>query len=381
MKNIIYLNNYMSKELVEIRRNGKIYSQAGNNKVMGIRQSLIENGCNVTILSSGLVNNRTGKLIKRYVDMNEKDIIYCPIIDFPLINTLSSIIFIYREILSISRNVDIDNIIFYNYKPEVAWAALLAKVILKIPIIIEFEDGYRNVPDISRIKRYILNYTEKIIKPKVDGAILVTSKIEKDYRDIPSVIVRGVSNESLLKSQKSKKGNDTIKIMYSGGIDEERGIKVLLESLKYTQNEFELIISGRGTLEGLVKCNDDKRINYVGFIEYSDMIDYMLNSDILLNVQLSNHSFGDVSFPSKIFEYISTGNLIVSSDVSDIREFCQGAFYIYSNDCPISLAKKIDEAIKDIKNDNIFHNNKIKELCIDNLPKNIGKKILDKVMK
>lgn len=376
MKKIIYLNNYLNSEIMEIRKNKNTFSQAANNKILGIKEALISNGCNVKILSSAITNNKSGKYYKK---KNIDDVTYCGIIDLPLINTVSSIIFLYMEIKKISKKYKIDNIIFYNFKPEVAWAAWLAKLTLKIPIIVEYEDGYSEVNGISRVKKIIFNYTEKFVKKRIDGAILVTSKVEDRYKDIPSVVVRGVSNATILKMKKNKKGNEKIRLMFSGGLDEERGIKVLLESLNYTSNDFELIISGRGPLEELIKNNNDKRIKYLGFIEYNEMINYMVNSDILINAQLSNNSFGSVSFPSKIFEYISTGNIIISSNVSDVDSFANDAMCIYNADNSKELAMRIDEAIKTIGDND--KSKKVTELAIENLPQKVGKRILNSVLR
>ncbi|MDV5105571.1 hypothetical protein R2R32_02725 [Clostridium perfringens] len=67
------------------------------------------------------------------------------------------------------------------------------------------------------------------------------------------MIVRGIIDErfleNCLKNKKDNYKNKKIKIMYSGGLDKERGIEVLLESLNYINYDFELIISGKGELK------------------------------------------------------------------------------------------------------------------------------------
>ena len=133
----------MTDEIVHIRNNQNIYSQPANNKIAGITEALLENDCKVKILSSGLVNGKTGKLYKKIMDKALGiDVVYCSIVDFPFINTISSVFFTYQQIKKENKKNKIDNIIFYNYKPEVAWAAWLAKKRLHIPITVEYEDGY-----------------------------------------------------------------------------------------------------------------------------------------------------------------------------------------------------------------------------------------------
>lgn len=376
MKNIVYLNNYMLEDIIEIRNNKNIFSQPANNKIKAIRNSLEANGAKVQILSSGLVNNRTFRIYKKFNSNKDKNLIYSSIIDIPLINTLSSIISLYLLIKKKNKEEKIDNIIFYNYKPEVAWAAWLAKKRLGIKITVEYEDGYNSVEGISKLKRWLFSYTEKKVSKVIDSAILVTSKL-KDKFDVKNVVVRGVVDEKFLnKCKNEKKLKDKITIAYSGGLDKERGIEVFLNSLKYIEEDVEIIISGKGPLEYKVKeCKDD-RVKFLGFVDYSVVQEILMNSHILVNCQLENHDFGLVSFPSKIFEYIATGNRIVSSKCSDIEYFAKNCFYFYDNDDSKNLSEAIKIAISDIRDNNNRYYKNISDLCKNNNLKEIGKKII-----
>ena len=65
MKNIIYLNNYISDTIIKERNNKLFYSQDANNKIKGIANCIISTDNNLTIISSGLMNNKTFKKYKR----------------------------------------------------------------------------------------------------------------------------------------------------------------------------------------------------------------------------------------------------------------------------------------------------------------------------
>lgn len=369
MRRILYLNNFMTEKVVKCRKNHSIFSQPANNKVSGITEALTANDCEVKILSSGLVNGKSGKFFKKMRDRAlNVDIIYCPIIDLPLINTVSSMFFMYNQIKKENATRKVDNIIFYNYKPEVAWAAWLAKKRLHIPITIEYEDGYSHVGEIHGLKAWIFNFTEEKVKKNVDSAILVNSHLKK-YYSVPSVIVRGIVNkEFFIKCKEYKKEkNEKPTILYSGGLDEERGIRVFLESLKYNDMDCFVIVSGKGNIE-----SDDSRVDFKGFIPYEEVQKLMMQSDVLVQCQLSKNTFAKASFPSKLFEYIATGNMIVSSDIDEVKTFAGEAFAYYEDDDP----KKLAEAIKNIYSKKDKMENKIKALCEYNLPDKVGKEIL-----
>lgn len=369
MRRILYLNNFMTEKVVNCRNNQNIYSQPANNKVSGITEALTANDCEVKILSSGLVNGKSGKLYKKLVDKAlNVDIIYCSIIDFPLMNTISSIFFMYNQIKKENAKRKVDNIIFYNYKPEVAWAAWLAKKTLHIPITVEYEDGYSHVSGIHGLKAWIFSYTEEKVKRSVDSAILVNSHLKKHY-SVPSVVVRGIVNKEFFKKCQAykKEKNEKFTILYSGGLDEERGIGVFLESLKYNDMDCRVIVSGKGNIE-----RNDPRVEFKGFIPYEEVQKLMMQSDVLVQCQLSKNTFAKASFPSKLFEYIATGNMIVSSDIDEVKSFAGDAFAYYEDDD----SRKLAETIKSLYNEKGKMKNKIDALCEDNLPDKVGRHIL-----
>jgi glycosyltransferase involved in cell wall biosynthesis len=372
MKKILYLNNFMSRDIVKVRNNENIYSQPANNKINGILTSLQAAGCEVKILSSGLVNSKS---FKKYPKMIEPycgtEVVYCSIIDIPLLNTLSSIRAMYKEIKKEYKKRKVDNIIFYNYKPEVAWAAYFAKLFLKIPITIEYEDGYSYVDNISPFKRFMLRATEQKISKRIDSAILVTSLMEKYFR-VPSVVVRGVINVPFFEECKAfqKTRNNKFTVLYSGGLDESRGINVLLKALDYCDFDFKLIITGKGMLD-----YSDPRIDFKGFVSHEEVKCLMMEADVLVQCQLANHDFGRVSFPSKLFEYIATGNNIISSHVSDVKQFAGDSLLYYENDDPRELAFNINKLFTIWDNNYNLNNPLVRKLCRDNIPSEIGLKI------
>lgn len=373
-KNIVYLNNYMTDYIVTKRKNKKTFSQAANNKVIGICKSLISTGNKVTILSTGLVNNKTGRIYPKVKEnIDGQNVIYCPIWDLPIINTLSSIFFTYREIKRQNKKNKIDNIIFYNYKPEVAWSAWLAKKTLHIPITAELEDGYSEVGSIHGIKRKLFTITETFVKKRIDSSILVNSELCSSC-SVPNTVVRGVVNEDLWERAKvfAKSERSVPKLLFSGTLDEVRGIHVLLQALKYTNSNFILEISGRDD-SGISELCSDSRVSYMGFLPYEELQDRMLDADIMLQCQLVSSSFSQYSFPSKLFEYISCNNLIISSALPDVVHFARDSFYIYDKDSPQELARVIDRAIGEWKNTE--RKRRIASLYYENRPVMVGQRI------
>ena len=378
--NILYLSNYMLDDVLAIRKNQNTFAQAANNKIDQVRKSFLENGHQVTLLSTGLVNNRTFKFYKWCKSKLNTDLYYASIFDFPLLNILSSIVSMLLIILKLHKQKKVDFIIFWNYKPEVALVAYICRWVLGIKIIVDYEDGYFSLHGLGR-KRHVFNLIEKIVSKRIDGAILISKSLISRINKKPYFLLNGLTNEKVLNHKISLGETDEVTLMYAGGLDYERGIDVLIEALKYTRKQFVLKVSGKGPMSHLLCEETDKRIKYLGFLKYEETIKHMHQSHILINPQRETIAFAQASFPSKIFDYIATNSLIISSNIGDMRNFSNHAFYIYENDDPRELAARIDEAISDSNNNIIFEKRKkIKQIRDEFLPKNVGRRIVKTLM-
>ena len=82
----------------------------------------------------------------------------------------------------------------------------------------------------------------------------------------------------------------------------------------------------------------------MGYLDYEEYKELLKKCHVCINAQKSGQEYAQVSFPSKMFEYLSNNKLIVSSDVADI-EYCMGdAVLVYHNDDPKELAERIEQA-------------------------------------
>jgi glycosyltransferase involved in cell wall biosynthesis len=83
----------------------------------------------------------------------------------------------------------------------------------------------------------------------------------------------------------------------------------------------------------------------LGFLSYEEYKEVLAKADICINAQLAGGTFGNYSFPSKLYEYLSCHKLIVSSDVADVRDALAEIAFIYEGDSAGELAGQIDRAI------------------------------------
>lgn len=112
--------------------------------------------------------------------------------------------------------------------------------------------------------------------------------------------------------------------MYAGLLERVTGIELLLEAFRLTEKtDWELWVSGKGSLDSIIESEaaKDKRIKFLGFLKYSEYIDYLKQADILVNPRDMFLPENQNNFPSKIIEYLATGKGIVSTKFVGAERF------------------------------------------------------------
>jgi hypothetical protein len=73
----------------------------------------------------------------------------------------------------------------------------------------------------------------------------------------------------------------------------------------------------------------------------------MAECHVGLNCQRSSDPVSGVTFPSKIFTYLSAGLLVISSKAGAVEEFCGNACLYYEGETPQSLAGAMKAVMAD----------------------------------
>ena len=352
---IAYLASYKSQDIVK-SRGLKGYSQAGNNKQEGIVKCIEKAGMKVTVISPVCNNNKSfrfHKLEKGKISLS--DVIYMPFISVPYVNHISSIVFALIYLCSMVWRGQINRILFYNHGPKTSIPAIFMKVLFGIPIYVEYEDSYYR-GNKNLLKKGYGFCVEKAVNKIVDGAILVNSLLIDEIKTENFVICRGFTRK--LKYRRNRDLDDKeVWIAYTGELDNIRGIDTFVNGVLELPDEIDgkkirIFITGDGPLKKWMLDMIDKaeNIEYLGFLERGEYGRLLVNADILVNPHKEGVS--DL-FPSKVFEYMSTGNIIVSSNCSDISLLKYKNLLIYENDGLDDLLYRIIkeglEAIKDVE--------------------------------
>lgn len=188
----------------------------------------------------------------------------------------------------------------------------------------------------------------KKMQKKFDGFILYAEKMA-EYLKIPSdkwILLEGSYDtfEQIMVVKGKKKA-----VMYSGKLDEQYGIKMLVDAfMSIRDSDIELWITGGGNTEGYIKeCEGkDHRIKFYGFLpSRQDVLQKQAEASLLVNMRLPSEVASGYCFPSKLFEYMATGTPVLSFDIAGIpREYLR-YLYTVNQETVDALAKAIEETL------------------------------------
>lgn len=183
----------------------------------------------------------------------------------------------------------------------------------------------------------------KRMQKKFDGFILYASKMA-EFLKIPDgkwILMEGSYNPSEEVSTTAKP-TTTVEpskkkaIMYSGKLDKEYGIQLLLDAfMQIDDPKAELWLTGGGNAEEYIRecAEKDKRIKFYGFLpSRDDVLKKQKEAMLLVNMRLPSEPASAYCFPSKLFEYMATGVPVLSFKLEGIPEEYHEHLVIINNE-------------------------------------------------
>lgn len=129
-----------------------------------------------------------------------------------------------------------------------------------------------------------------------------------------------------------------------GKLDESNGFLTLLEAFSLLPGDrWRLRIAGAGPLAEQIRqaADRDSRIEYLGFIPFDQVLEMYRDSDVLINMRLTNATQTNYFFPSKAMEYLASGVPVISTSTGHFEEEFGDFSFILREETPLQLAALI----------------------------------------
>lgn len=252
-----------------------------------------------------------------------------------------------------NKNEDVTVFVYQMHTPFMAAAATVkksipsAKFVLIVPDLPQFMDMH-----MSRVKKMLKDIDWKSIckyMKCVDKYILYSKHMAEflKLKDGSWMVMEGSYDPTLIiDDSEIKKDDEKISVMYSGVLDLRYGIKELLDTMPLLGDNYELWLTGNGNAVPLIKecAEKDPRIKYYGFLPSRlDLLRKQHEATMLISTRNPSEEASAYCFPSKIFEYMVSGNPVLSTEIKGIPDEYFGHMIALPDIKPETLAKKIIE--------------------------------------
>ncbi|MDR0911998.1 MAG: glycosyltransferase [Methanobrevibacter sp.] len=282
-------------------------------------------------------------------------------------------------------------------KADVLWANdldvllpnYLVSKIRNIPLIYDSHEYFTEVPELKNnpFAKWFWKRLEKMIMPHLKYVITVCNPIAEYFKNtynVSSLVVRNFPMKTSTKKRLNKKQlnmpeDKPILIWQGSGLNIERGLEELVESMQWI-NAY-LYIIGNGDITDKLKTlshqfNVSEKIRFIPRLPFDEMMQYTFNATIGLSLDKDTNINYSISLPNKLFEYIFAAIPILITRLSEIKSIVEtfnvGEFLI--DHSPINIAKQINLLLEDDNRRKIYSDNCLKakaELCWEEEEKKI----------
>lgn len=191
---------------------------------------------------------------------------------------------------------------------------------IRICLVVPDLPQYMNLADhVSPVYRFLKQYDVKAFRRenrKVDSYVVLTEPMTEDLQvgGRPYCVVEGIYEPAdQPPAEKAQRQERTI--VYTGKLDRRFGIMELVEAFEGMEDEnLRLVICGSGEERENVErqARQDRRIRYLGQVSSEEARQVILEGDVLVNPRKNDSDYTKYSFPSKIIDYLATGNPVVA---------------------------------------------------------------------
>lgn len=335
-RSIFIISNAFAHDEIKCRRQIDTDSPAASKKVNMMASLLsVENTTYVLSLARGRPRNKLDWFSAAVRRDKRVVYIYAPFSNFFPLSYLASL-FYFSLILWRYRKRDKKIIIFYN-RQYLYILSLITGFFCKYKMFSDIEDG-------EFFSRYSMRQCINSVFDFLCKGSILANKYLQCYTSLASTYV--YYGFCVLKSR-DVLTNDEISFLYSGTLETDTGFDLFIESIRILEKHYsgrqKLLFNVSGKLpSGFVLFESSNRlitVRFLGLLDYSSYKLLLSSSDVGLSLKLNSGFYANTTFPSKTVEYVSNNLLLVSTDVSDVKELFEDSALYLEEDCPILLSE------------------------------------------
>ncbi|MBQ2939392.1 MAG: glycosyltransferase [Clostridia bacterium] len=336
---ILYLGYYCPDELFEeLYRQDKDVSVAAHKLEKQLISHLKEHkDVNLTVLSSIAMEERAGVAEKKgwcedsiqYVWRKRGSGI-----------ALSNLRKVYKSVQNWLNQTEGQQrvVLAYAINPTLLWPLFVGRRSVKVVTICTEIPRFRIIPGKAwavSIKKYISEW----FNSRMDGYVFLSKQMNDvtNPKENPYIVIEGFPDIPMEPVFPENDSTRPEKLFYAGYLHKDNGVDVLLDGFsRLSRNDVSLVLCGTGDLVPEIQrlSETDSRICYLGSVTNDRVLKLEREATLLINPRKPDHPLTRYSFPSKTFEYFTSGTPTMMSRLDGIPE----EYYQYCYTCDVTSA-------------------------------------------
>ena len=341
--NVLFICQYLTESIVQ-ERGLPTLNVAGTNRAARLALALQAAEAQVWLLSSATFMRQkwTGTFChpRRVARAGRLPVLFTLSVGLPFISTLLEPLAMLQGMRSICRKHPPDVVVVYNYYLAPLLIALITKWFYGAKMILDIEDVC--VPrladwfgrwDKGPLQQLVGSWLLKLGVAGCDRVLvpsrrfLSAVKIEKGH-----IVVTGCIGVQEGPTKPEKLPSEPLRVLVSGTLDQEQGVGLVLGAVKTltrrppTRRPLEFHFSGfaedEPALQKSVRALEQEgaRITYHGLLSTEAYLGLLHRVDVCVAMQKPHGRHGGFKTPSKVYEYLAYGKVVIASDVGDFKE-------------------------------------------------------------
>lgn len=212
---------------------------------------------------------------------------------------------------------------------------------------------YMNLADkVSPIYKFIKKYDLKAFlreNKTVDSYVILTKHMVTplEIGERPYEIIEGIYQDARNWGEKNSESK-RLTIVYTGKLDRCFGVMKLVKAFMQINNDdIRLLICGSGeeneNVQKAARC--DSRIEFRGQVSSEEARRAIVEGDILVNPRENDTEYTKYSFPSKVIDYLATGNPVIAYKLDGIPDKYEEFITFVEGDSVNNLSESLIKAI------------------------------------
>lgn len=335
---ILYLNYFYPQMVVKSRRL-PVGSIAGYNRMKRIVGALASIGMSVDVVSPGICAQCgfTSKVFQGAYRTRENgiDVTVAPAVVVPFVGAMLELVLFPLWILLLLSRRRFDGALIYNYSPSFVLIAVLLRV-FGIPFIAQVEDvalpaksDWRAGSETRPVQQLVLWPCMKIVAGLAAGFMVPSRRFLSFLtKGKPYFVVPGCVADSEWGEYQRVRLRAPIRVLFVGKYETEHGVDLLISALKVLRSRgpvaahftFDLCGTDRYPLQlhSLSATKDDPIIRLHGLLSDDEYRHLLAEAAVALVLQKSKGRYASLKSPSKAFEFLAAGKLVIATDVGDL---------------------------------------------------------------